>query len=42
MHQIPLTENDGEYPNGYTEVERPLLKQLAAMCRQTGGGEGTQ
>ncbi len=31
MHEIPLTDNEREYPNEYTEVERPLLVQLAAM-----------
>jgi hypothetical protein len=31
MHQIPVTDNEREYPNEYTEVERPLLVQLAAM-----------
>jgi hypothetical protein len=31
MHEIPLPDNEREYPNEYTEVERPLLVQLAAM-----------
>lgn len=31
MAEIPLTDNEREYPNEYTEVERPLLVQLGAM-----------
>jgi hypothetical protein len=29
--EIPLTDNEREYPNEYTEVERPMLVQLGAM-----------
>ena len=39
MHQIPRTDNDREYPNEYTEVERPLLVQLEAMGWQCVRGE---
>jgi len=28
--EIQLTDNEREYPNEYTEVERPMLVQLAA------------
>jgi hypothetical protein len=31
MHEIPLTGNGREYPNEYTEVERPLLVQLESL-----------
>lgn len=31
MADIPLSDNEREYPNEYTEVERPLLEQLGAM-----------
>lgn len=31
MTEIPLSDNEREYPNEYTEVERPLLMQLEAM-----------
>jgi len=30
-NQIPLNDNDREFPNEYTEVERPLLSQLHKM-----------
>lgn len=31
MDQIPATDLDREFPNEYTEVERPLLEQLCIM-----------
>jgi type I restriction enzyme R subunit len=31
MVEISLTDNEREYPNEYTEVERPMLVQLAEM-----------
>lgn len=31
MTEIPLSDNEREYPNEYTEVERPMLVQLTAM-----------
>jgi len=31
MTEIPLTDYEREYPNEYTEVERPFLQQLCTM-----------